>query len=58
MLPLLGLITVLVLLAVIVSRANVAVGRVDPDSHHRALVGGFGLGTGKFVIEGLKRLRR
>jgi len=55
-LPMLGLATILVLLAVIMTKRMSPLIALILIPIAAALVGGFGLGTGKFVIEGLKSL--
>ena len=55
-LPLLGLATIIVLLTVIMTKRMSPLIALILIPIAAALVGGFGLGTGKFVIEGLKSL--
>jgi CitMHS family citrate-Mg2+:H+ or citrate-Ca2+:H+ symporter len=55
-LPVLGLVTIIVLLAVIMTKRMSPLIALILIPIIAALVGGFGLGTGKFVIEGLKSL--
>jgi citrate-Mg2+:H+ or citrate-Ca2+:H+ symporter, CitMHS family len=56
MLPLLGLATIVVLLTVIMTKRMSPLVALILIPIIAALIGGFGLGTGKFVVEGLKSL--
>ncbi|MEP6872954.1 MAG: citrate:proton symporter [Burkholderiales bacterium] len=55
-LPILGVVTIVVLLAVIMTKRMSPLIALILIPIIAALVGGFGLGTGKFVIDGLKSL--